>query len=232
MGRRGLSRSVKRVPPSAQAIERYLRLWEFKEAAADPSRDLPRLDAATIFGRELPLELEVGCGTGEFLCALAAERPETGFVGVDVSTKSLYLAARQADELGLRNVFFFRAPIDACYPHLVEDTLGAIYVHFPDPFVRARGQHKVLNPRFVAAMARAARVGGRLSVVSDKEPLFREALAIVEAADGWERTHEERFLVGYEPPVKSRYQLKWERLKLTALRFEFRRAKPAGGAAA
>jgi tRNA (guanine-N7-)-methyltransferase len=227
MGRRGLSRSVKRVPPSQEALARYLHLWRYEEAQALPDGGLPRIDAQTLFGRELPLELEVGCGTGEFLNALAAERPETGFVGVDVSTKSLFLAVRQASDLGLQNVRYFRAPMDALYPRLVPDSLSTVYVHFPDPFVRGRGQHRILNLDFIERMRVASRVGGLLSVVSDKPELFHEVLDLVEGLDGWEKTHSERFLLGYEPPVKSRYQVKWERFDLTAMRFELRKLKPA-----
>jgi len=223
MGRRGLSRSVKRIPPSPEALARYLHLWRYEEAQTLPDGGLPRLDAPSLFGSETPLELEVGCGTGEFLNSLAAAHPERAFFGVDPSTKSLFLAVRQASELGLKNVHYFRAPMDALYPRLVAESLSAVYVHFPDPFIRSRGQHKVLNPDFLARMHEALRIGGVFNLVSDKPELFYEALALIEADEGWEKTHAERFVVGYEPPVKSRYQIKWERFDLSALRVEVRK---------
>jgi tRNA (guanine-N7-)-methyltransferase len=223
MGRRGLSRSVKRIPPSPEALEKYLRLWSYLEVEKNPERDLPKIDPVTLFGREQPLELEVGCGTGEFMNDLAQARPDTGFVGVDPSTKSLFLAVREADTAKIENVRYLRAPMDALYPHLVEASLSAVYVHFPDPFARNRRQHKVLNPAFLERIHFALRPGGIFSVVSDQKELFEEALTLVEQTPGWEKTHAERFLVGYEPHVKSRYQKKWERFELTALRFEVRR---------
>lgn len=227
MGRRGLSRRVKRIPPSPEALALYLNLWRFESAQAKPDGGLPRLDGQTLFGRELPLELEVGCGTGEFLNSLAAERPETGFVGVDPSTKSLYLAVREASDLGLKNVRYFRAPMEALYPCLVTESLSAVYAHFPDPFNRARGKHRVLNLDFLQRMLDASRTGGMLSLVSDKPELFHEVLRLIEGVEGWEKTHAERFLIGYEPAVKSRYQLKWERFELSALRCEVRKRAAA-----
>ncbi|MGI5861947.1 MAG: tRNA (guanine(46)-N(7))-methyltransferase TrmB [Myxococcales bacterium] len=220
MGRRGLSRSIKRIPPSPQALATYLQLWRYKEAKANPALDVPRLDPAALFDGRQVYELEVGCGTGEVLCHMAAERPETGFLGVDPSTKSLFHAVRLAESMGLRNIRFLRAPIDALYPHLVDETVAAAYVHFPDPFVRARGQHKVLNPSFLARMHAAMGTGGLLSIVSDKAELFHEVLELIEQTPGWERAHAERFLIGFDPPVKSRYQRKWERFDLPALRLE------------
>lgn len=232
MGRRGLSRSIKRIPPSPQALARYLQLWRYEEAKSDPSLDVPRLDPAALFDGRQAYELEVGCGTGEVLCGLAAERPENGFVGVDPSTKSLFHAVRLAESMDLRNIRFLRAPIDALYPHLVEETVVAVYVHFPDPFVRARGQHKVLNPAFLARMHAAMRAGGLLSIVSDKPELFHEVLELVEETPGWEKAHAERFLMGFEPPIKSRYQRKWERFDLPALRLEVRKRPLAEAACA
>lgn len=223
MGRRALSRKIKRVPPSPEAMERYVRLWVQEEVHFHPER-FPRLTARELFGADAPLELEIGCGTGEWLCAVAAARPDTRFVGVDPVTKVLFFAARRAEDLKLSNLRLVRAAVGVLYPLLVPDSVQAIYVHFPDPFVRSRGEHKVLNARFFEAAQRALVPGGTLSVVSDKPELFREALALVERQPGLVKTHAERHLVGFDPAVKSRYQLKWERYALPALRFEVRKS--------
>ncbi len=227
MGRRALSRKIKRVPPSPEAMERYVRLWVQEEVHFHPER-FPRLTGPGLFGEDAPLELEVGCGTGEYLCALAEERPGSRFVGVDPVTKVLFFAARLAEERRLANLRLVRASMHVLYPLLVPDSLAAIYVHFPDPFVRSRGEHKVLNARFFQAAQQALLPGGTLSVVSDKPELFAEALALVERQPGLAKTHAERHLVGFEPRLKSRYQKKWERYALPALRFEVRKAAPAG----
>lgn len=215
---------MRRTPPPEAAVVRYLHVWTWEEGG------LPRLEARSLFGRAMPMELEIGCGTGEFLCALAEDRPDRGFVGIDPSSKSLFLAVRTAAELGLDNIRFVRAPIAPVYPVLEPASFEAVYVHFPDPFVRSRGQHKVLNARFFEAFLTALAPGGFVSVVSDDDELFQEALALAEAAPGWMRSHEDAFLVGYSPRVKSRYQLKWERFDVTPKRFIFQtRAVEAGG---
>ncbi|MBI5547029.1 MAG: methyltransferase domain-containing protein [Deltaproteobacteria bacterium] len=222
MGRRALSRKIKRVPPSPEAEALYVRLWIQEELHFHPER-FPKLTSPELFGDTRPLELEVGCGTGEYLCALAAARPDVNFLGIDPVTKVLYFAARRAEELGLKNLRLLRSPIQVLFPLLAPDSLSAVYVHFPDPFVRSRGQHKVLNALFFEAIQRALAPGKVLNVVSDKAELFEEALRLALRQAGLERTHTERHLVGFEPEVKSRYQLKWERYELPALRFEMRK---------
>ena len=230
MGRRALSRKIKRVPPSPEAMERYVRLWTQEEVHFHPER-FPKLTSRELFGDDAPLELEVGCGTGEYLCDLAGSRPEARFVGVDPVTKVLFFAARQAEQRRLANLRLVRATMQGLYPLLAPDSLAAIYVHFPDPFVRSRGEHKVLNARFFEAARQALVRGGTLSVVSDQPELFQEALGLVEEQPGLDKTHSERHLVGFEPALKSRYQRKWERYALPALRFEVRKTPVNGGPA-
>ncbi len=231
MGRRALSRSIKRIPPSPAAVEKYLLVWSGEELHFHPER-FPRLTGPAIFGSDRPMELEIGCGTAEFLCAEAAAHPERNYLGVDPLTKVLYFAAQQAEAANLGNIRFARATMDVLYPLLVPDSLAALHVQFPDPYVRNHGVHKVLNRRFVAAMHTALAPGASWCFVSDRRDLFQETLGFVEAHPGWERTHEDRLLVGFEPGVKSRYQRKWERYEDgQPLRFEVRkRALPAGAA--
>ncbi|MDR0966316.1 MAG: methyltransferase domain-containing protein [Myxococcales bacterium] len=226
MGRRGLSRAIKRVSIPLEALQRYVHAWRFEDELALAGHALPDITSLSLFGDEAPLELEVGCGTGEFLCGLAARHPERRFIGLDPSTQSLNFAARLAFEADLKNLRLIRAPIIALYPHFVPNALDAAYIHFPDPYVRSRQIHKVVNASVLKHLAQAMRPGGTLSFVSDHEALFQEALRLVEAAaTDWERLHEERFLRGFTPDVKSRYQLKWERYGVEAFRFEVRRRK-------
>ena len=42
-----------------------------------------RLDLDNAFGRCAPTVLEIGCGTGEALAAMAAARPSNNFIGID-----------------------------------------------------------------------------------------------------------------------------------------------------
>lgn len=224
MGRRGLSRAVKRTPTPPEAIERYVRCWLYEDEISSSGQALPPIDAQHLFGRPGTLGLEVGCGTGEFLVALAEEHPDRLYLGVDISTQSVNFGARLAHEAGLDNILFVRGPMNALYMHLVPGAVGEGWMHFPDPYVRNRGVHKMFNAEFLERLAFAMAPGGVFSFVSDHEALFRECLELLEGFGApWRKTHEDRFLLGYQPPLKSRYQLKWERYGVTPWRFEIRR---------
>ncbi len=66
--------------------------------------------------------------------------------------------------------------------------------------------------------------------MTDHETFFLEMLALLEADCRFEKAHAERYLIGFEPEVKSRFQHIWERHGLPILRCELRkRHHPAGG---
>src|SRR5437773_10446225 len=96
-------RHLKAAPPDEQTACKYLFDWHGSELFNAWER-FPRLDSAHLFGNERPLELEIGCGTGDFLCSLAVQEPAANFVGLDISLKSLFAAVERARLLSLDNI--------------------------------------------------------------------------------------------------------------------------------
>ena len=219
MVRRALTRSIKKIPPAPDVAAKYMHFWVQGELYTNPDQ-YPHYTSQELFGNDYPLELEVGSGTGEFLCSLAKMTPDVNFVGVDNWTKVVYRSVEIAAALKLDNIKFIRGAFQFTYSRLVPNTLQAIYFHYPDPNIRNKDEHKLFNPGFLDAIYPALVEGGRLHVVSDHEQFFEEMLTIIEADPRWQKTHVERHLVGYDPAVKSRYQLLWEKHEVPPLRFE------------
>jgi tRNA (guanine-N7-)-methyltransferase len=48
-----------------------------------PETYVAPLDLLAIFGRAAPLQVDVGCGDGSFLCELASRYPEKNFLGIE-----------------------------------------------------------------------------------------------------------------------------------------------------
>ncbi len=226
MSRRLLARQIRPRPLADEEVQRYLRVYDAKGLYYQPER-FPRLCARELFGNSAPLELEVGCGTAEFLCSLAAKEPEVNFVGVDVARRPLEKAIALASGLELRNARFLHANFALLYPLLEPCSLRQVYVHFPDPNTRPKfHKRKLVTPAFLDAIQRALVCGGGLSLMTDHPALFEELLAVVEAESRLQKTHTERYLVGFEPEMKSRFQRIWERHGLPILRLEVRKAQP------
>lgn len=222
MCRRALTRNIRKIAPPPEIAAKYLLFWAQGDLYTDPTR-FPHLTSADIFGNDHPLELEVGCGTGEWLCAMAAANPDTNFIGVDNWTKVVYEAVKNAAETGVDNLKFIRAPFQFTHSRLAPESLHAVYMHYPDPNVRGRDGHKLFNQPFLDVIYPALIPGGRLHVVSDHTEFFEEMLTIVETDPRWQKTHTDRHLIGYEPAVKSRYQKLWEKHDVPPLRFEVKK---------
>jgi tRNA (guanine-N7-)-methyltransferase len=210
--------------PSAITAEKYLRVWHSSDLYNRPG-DFPRLTSEQLFGNCRPLELEIGCSTGEYICSLAAANPSHNFLGIEINLKSLYVAVQNASERGLDNVLFVKAPVQDTYRLMPPDSLQMVYLHFPDPSLHPKyRKRKLLTTAFLDKMHEALVPGGILSFVTDKAELFQEVLPLLENDPRFEKTHAERFLQGFEPIVKSRYQLYWERHGGTIFRVELRNA--------
>jgi tRNA (guanine-N7-)-methyltransferase len=222
MTRRKLMRKLSALPLDEQIARTYLRWFPSKQLFTDP-RTLPDLDSRHLFGDEQPMCLEIGCGTAEYLCELARDDPQSNFVGVDLAHKPLLHAVRMAAAQALPNIRFIRGDFKLMYPLLVADALRAVYLHFPDPHVQARfRKRRIVTPAFLDAVYHALVPGGQLSIMTDHQGLFADILAIVERDARFERAHAERYLVGFEPAAKSRYQQLWEGHGLPTLRLDLR----------
>jgi tRNA (guanine-N7-)-methyltransferase len=212
-------RHLKYSEPDEATAQKYLMHWTTGDLY-HKAGTFPMLTSRTLFNNDLPLELEVGCGTGEFLIHLAENEPGTNFVGIDMSLKSLYAAVETAKQKNLDNIRFVRASIHYCYPLMGTESLQAIYIHFPDPCLHPKyRKRRIFTPEFLDQVNRVLLPNGELSAMTDKEELFKIMLALIEGDTRFEKAHTERYLTGAGWEAKSRYQIAWERRGFTPMRF-------------
>jgi len=117
----------------------------------------------------LPLVVEIGFGRGEFLLALAAERPERAFLGVEHSGKRVLKMARRVARSGLANLRLIQASgEDVVQELLAPGTVETFWINFPDPWPKKRHhRRRLIQPPFVAALALRLLPGGALQVATD-----------------------------------------------------------------
>ena len=71
------------------------------------------LELADLFGNDNPVELEIGCGKGGFICELAARHPDVNFLAVEKYANVLVTACEAVKERGLQNIRFLREHLHA-----------------------------------------------------------------------------------------------------------------------
>jgi tRNA (guanine-N7-)-methyltransferase len=140
-----------------------------------------RLDPVACFGREAPLVLEIGFGMGETTASIAAARPETDFLGVEVYPAGVGSLLMRIEALGLRNLCVVQHDaVEVARDTIAPGSLSGIHVFFPDPWPKARHhKRRLIQPPFVALLASRLRPGGYLHCATDWEHYAVQMLAVL-----------------------------------------------------
>lgn len=172
---------------------------------------------AALFAPDVPLPLrlvvEIGFGRGEFLRHLAAQAPLVAHLGVEVSFKRVLKMARRIARTDERNIRLLEASGEEVVREILDDgSVETFWINFPDPWPKKRHhKRRLLEPAFVALLARRLVPGGRLEVATDHEEY---ALAIDEALRG-EALLESALPVPFARDVPGRlrtaYEEEWRR---------------------
>ncbi|MDR3153669.1 MAG: hypothetical protein LBW85_05205 [Deltaproteobacteria bacterium] len=132
-----------------------------------------------IFGREAPLELEIGFGNGERLHRSTLAAPDRDFVGIEISWPSVKRALRRLGAPPRANARLICMPaapaLRHCFP---EESLAGAVALFPVPWPKERHANKRLFSRgFLDLLASRLSEGARFLMVTDDPTLASWTLA-------------------------------------------------------
>jgi len=154
---------------------------------------------AEIFGNTNPVEVEVGFGKGAFLLALARNRPEHNFFGVEFSKRRAFRLARLIERDGPSNAIAIHADMTCLVRTMIwPASVTAYHFYFPDPWWKTRHQRRRLfRDDFVNALARTLVTGGMIFLASDVAEYFAETVRQFSTVPEliqfpWERDHSTR----------------------------------------
>ncbi|WP_067849032.1 tRNA (guanosine(46)-N7)-methyltransferase TrmB [Nocardia lijiangensis] len=142
------------------------------------------LDAAAWFGRDAPLVIEIGCGTGTATAEMAQAEPHLNLIGIEVYQPGLAQLVQRIEREGIDNIRLLRGDAVDVLEHMIaEKSLTGVRVFFPDPWPKARHhKRRLLQPATLALIATRLRTGGVLHVATDHAG-YAEHIAEVGAAE-------------------------------------------------
>jgi tRNA (guanine-N7-)-methyltransferase len=142
----------------------------------------------SVFKKERPMCIELGCGKGQFIANLAFQNPEINFIGVDLIDTMLGLAKRNVEEVyqnrEIDNVILTRCNIEQILTMMdEEDQVERIYINFCNPWPRGKHHKKRLtHTRQLELYKTFLKEDGEIHFKTDDDNLFIDSLNYFENA--------------------------------------------------
>lgn len=205
-------------PPTPEALATYYRNHEGRDLYHHAG-ELPPISAPELFGVDVPLVFDLGCGRGEFVVGQAAQRPDEYFVGMDWHVKSAWDAVNRAARAGLDNVRIIRADFRLALRLVPDDAASELYVLFPPPVLKpSKGGQDPLRDNVIPALHRVLRPGGYFHFVTDNAEYFDLKRALIVESGRFEEESTSRDFEGGQ----TRFQKFWEGFDIQSNRAAFR----------
>jgi tRNA (guanine-N7-)-methyltransferase len=144
-----------------------------------------QLDLEKIFGRRAPLHVDLGCGEGSFLCALAQRLPNKNFLGIERLLGRIRSSARKA--AGLSNVRLLQMESSYAVRYLLPAAaVETFYLLFPDPWPKRRHhRRRIVTPKFLNSVHTALEISGVIYIATDDLDYFRKIKDIARSTSGF-----------------------------------------------
>ena len=139
--------------------------------AAEQFRAL--IDFSAAFGNDAPIELEIGCGKGGFICQLATQRPNVNYLALEKMSNVILTPMEAVKEQGIENVRFLniRAECIPCY--IPENSLDTIYLNFSTPLPKlGYASQRLTHRNFLNVYKKLLKNGGRIVQKTDDRDFF------------------------------------------------------------
>jgi len=150
-----------------------------------PETYVAPLDLLAIFGRIAPLQVDLGCGDGSFLCELAHLHQDKNFLGIERLVGRVAKACRKASPLDNVRVLNVESSYAVGYL-LPEASVETFYLLFPDPWPKRRHQRRrIVRLDFLDSIHRALEDGGSLRIATDQLDYFEKIRVLAENYSGF-----------------------------------------------
>ena len=161
-----------------------------------------------IFPNPGKLMVEIGFGSGEFLCSKAIENPEHNFVGFETSLLSVVKTLNRLEALSLDNVVL--ALLDgrfALRELFSDESVNAVFANFPCPWPKKRhAKRRLITEDFVSTLSAVLEKNGHFELVTDVKWLAEEAREMFQKNGCFEPGELE---IDPVRKVQTKYERKW-----------------------
>jgi len=155
------------------------------ETTVDPDYTL---DVAELFGREAPLILEVGSGSGDALIAGARAMPESNILGLEVWRPGIGQCLHRLLEDPLPNLRLIEVDAAVALPTMLRPgSVQEVWTFFPDPWPKRKHlRRRLVQPPFADLVWQVLAPGGVWRLATDIDDYATQMQRVLGAHEGSE----------------------------------------------
>lgn len=168
------ARRKKNLDTRAKSASDIIVLSKTSEVLALPEEE--RYEVFTpneLFQNDNPVELEIGCGKGRFICEKATLNKDTNFIGVEIQLNVLITGAEKIVKSGLKNVKLFNVGAEILKYTLPEKSISKLYLNFSCPYPKKQYEnHRLTYKSFLEIYKYLLKDGAEIHFKTDNDDFF------------------------------------------------------------
>lgn len=167
------------------------RVWYIAGNRPPTEFSFPGWQAPQLFGEEKPIYLEYCSGNGCWVAEQAQKHSHVNWVAVEMKWMRVKKIWAKIKNFSLSNLIVVNGEGHATTENYFPDnSVATIYINFPDPWPKRRHeQNRLIQPTFVAQLARILQEKGSVIFVTDDESYSQWTVDIFANSPHFQSTH-------------------------------------------
>ena len=169
---------------------------DYENISIRPESVAGMLNFDILFGRSVPVEMEVGSGKGTFLLEEAKAFPEKNFFGIEWANKYYKLAVDRMGRWDMANIRMMRTDAASFIAeHISDESIGVFHLYFPDPWPKKRhNKRRFFCDENLTQLLQILKPDGIINIATDHADYFEQMSAVAERAVEQGRVREIDFI--------------------------------------
>jgi len=157
---------------------------DYENISIRPESVAGMLNFDILFGRSVPVEMEVGSGKGTFLLEEAKAFPEKNFFGIEWANKYYKLAVDRMGRWDMANIRMMRTDAASFIAeHISDESIGVFHLYFPDPWPKKKhNKRRFFCDENLTQLLRILKPDGIINIATDHADYFDQMSAVAERA--------------------------------------------------
>lgn len=131
------------------------------------------VDFEKTFGNGNPVALEIGCGKGGFVIALAQKNPNVNYLALEKMSNVILTPMEEVHKQGIENIRFLNIRAECLPCYIPEGSLDTIYLNFSTPLPKlGYATQRLTHRNFLEVYKKLLKKGGKIIQKTDDREFF------------------------------------------------------------